>query len=415
MKIEPFSFGVGDRFGREAGAQLEAIRMAHAAGAPVAPVWNKSNREHKTVGSDPAAVRERADAAVAAAGWNRPYHVDADHIGLTTVDPFLACSDFFTIDVADAIGKPPDPDGLSAYMDKGKTLARRVSLPNRDEPITLTAEEVERTATHYLHAVREAGRVYRYIRDKREEPFIVEVSMDETERAQTPAELLVILHLLSWEMVPVQTIAPKFSGRFNKGVDYVGDLAAFRREFADDLAVVRFAVEEFGCPRSLKLSVHSGSDKFSLYPIIREEIRRVDAGIHVKTAGTTWLEELLGLALAGGDGLRIAREVYTQAHARFDELVAPYATVTDIRRDALPEPATVAGWDGATYADSLRHDQANPRYNPSFRQTLHVAYKVAAEMGDEFLHALDTHRDVVRENVIANIHDRHLKPIFLDG
>ena len=101
----------------------------------------------------------------------------------------------------------------------------------------------------------------------------------------------------------MQTIAPKFTGRFNKGVDYVGDLAQFEKEFNDDLAVIAFAVKEFGLPADLKLSVHSGSDKFSIYPAIRRAIRRTGAGLHIKTAGTTWLEELIGLASAGGEGL----------------------------------------------------------------------------------------------------------------
>ena len=88
----------------------------------------------------------------------------------------------------------------------------------------------------------------------------------------------------------MQTIAPKFTGRFNKGVDYVGDLDQFAREFEEDLLVIDFAVKEFGLPKELKLSVHSGSDKFSIYPIIAEAIAKYDKGIHLNTAGTTWLE-----------------------------------------------------------------------------------------------------------------------------
>ena len=93
----------------------------------------------------------------------------------------------------------------------------------------------------------------------------------------------------------LQTIAPKFTGRFNKGVDYVGDLAQFEKEFNDDLAVIAHAIAQYGLPNNLKLSVHSGSDKFSIYPIIGNALRRTGAGVHVKTAGTTWLEELIGL------------------------------------------------------------------------------------------------------------------------
>src|SRR5205814_1797651 len=113
---------------------------------------------------------------------------------------------------------------------------------------------------------------------------------------QTPADLLVILAAIADEGIPVQTIAPKFSGRFNKGVDYSGDLAQFEKEFHADLAVMAFAVKRYGLPGSLKLSVHSGSDKFSIYAPIRRVLARFDTGLHLKTAGTTWLEELIGLA-----------------------------------------------------------------------------------------------------------------------
>ena len=156
--------------------------------------------------------------------------------------------------------------------------------------------------------------------------------------------MLLILAALADEGVPVQTIAPKFTGRFNKGVDYVGDLAQFEKEFRDDLAVIAFAVGKFGLPANLKLSVHSGSDKFSLYPIMRRAIRDTGAGLHLKTAGTTWLEEVIGLAEAGGDGLALAKEIYAKALAKKDELCAPYATVIDIDAAKLPTAETVNGW-----------------------------------------------------------------------
>ncbi len=97
--------------------------------------------------------------------------------------------------------------------------------------------------------------------------------MDETDTPQTPQELLLILTVLADEGVPVQTIAPKFTGRFNKGVDYVGDVAQFENEFRDDLAVIAYAVKKFRLPANLKLSVHSGSDKFSLYAPMQPRAR----------------------------------------------------------------------------------------------------------------------------------------------
>jgi len=178
--------------------------------------------------------------------------------------------------------------------------------------------------------------------------------------------------------------------------------------------VLKLAVNEFDFDKNLKLSVHSGSDKFSLYPIIREVIRKHDAGLHIKTAGTTWLEELIGLAEAGGKGLEIAKKIYSKSLDKFDELSAPYATVIDIDKSKLPSPQEVDSWSGQDYAQALRHDQNNPKYNLHFRQLLHVGYKIAAKLGDEYLNALEENEDVVARNVIENIFDRHIKKLFLE-
>ena len=237
--------------------------------------------------------------------------------------------------------------------------------------------------------------------------------MDETDAPQTPPELLIILAMLADEEIPAQTIAPKFTGRFNKGVDYVGDLAQFEKEFNDDLAVIEHAVKEYGLPDNLKLSVHSGSDKFSLYPIIRKALQRTGAGVHLKTAGTTWLEEMIGLAEAGGDGLALAKEIYAYALTHVDEFCAPYATVIDIDRSKLPSADEVSGWEGAQLANALRHIQDHPGFNANVRQLVHISFKVAAKQGDRYLDLLKANEEIVGKNVTENIYDRHLKPLFV--
>jgi hypothetical protein len=414
MRLGNLSLGVGDRFGRQAAAQLQACIMAAEHGATVIPVWNKSNREHVIVGSQPAAVKEAADAAALLMGWNKPYHVDADHINLGTVDRFIDASDFFTIDVADAIGQPPPDGDRDAFLTAHPELAGRLDVPGIDTPLEMGDGLAADTAAKYLFAVEEAGRIYRHIAERRNgRPFITEVSMDETAEPQTPAQLLLILAALADEAVPVQTIAPKFSGRFNKGVDYVGDVAQFEREFQDDVAVIAFAAPRYGLPSNLKLSVHSGSDKFSLYGPIRRALRKFGAGVHVKTAGTTWLEELIGLAEAGGEGLDVAKEVYSEAWAHRVEMYAPYATVIDIDETRLPAPLEVRGWTSRQFTAALRHEPSDPAYNPHLRQLLHVGYKAAAHMGPRYLDALDHAAPEVSRNVTFNLFERHIRPLFL--
>ncbi len=320
LKLEKYSIGVGDRFVHQAKAQLQACVTAAQQGVEIVPVWNKSNREHNLIGSEPAGTRAAAEAAVKALDWKNTWHVDADHIRLETVDRFIPDSDFFTIDVADTIGKPASPADVKAFASRHPELAGEIGIPNLDRPFRTTRSDVERIAGKYLLALQEAGQIYRHISQaKGAASFITEISMDETDQPQTPPELLVILAAAADEDIPLQTIAPKFTGRFNKGVDYAGDLKQFEQEFNNDLAVIAFAIRQYGLPATLKLSVHSGSDKFSLYAPIHRALKKFNAGLHVKTAGTTWLEEVIGLAEAGGDGLSLAKEIYAGAFDRADD------------------------------------------------------------------------------------------------
>lgn len=411
--LAKFTFGVGDRFAHQAAAQLAAFEQARHQGWNVVPVWNKSHREHLTVGSRPQSVLAAAQAAVAAADWRHGFYVDADHINLSTVEPFLDCSDFFTLDVADWIGRRASAQDIDAFVKNHQGLLGEQELPGRSEPVTIDVELLRATAEKYLAAAIEAGNCYRHIHHaKGAVPFVTEVSMDETDVPQTPPELLIILAALADQGVPVQTIAPKFTGRFNKGVDYVGDGEQFAREFRDDLAVIAYAVKHFGLPGDLKLSVHSGSDKFSIYPIIRDALRDSGAGLHLKTAGTTWLEEVIGLAESGRSGLAIAKEIYASAYAQRDKLCAPYATVIDIDPARLPDPDAVQQWSGEQFVAALRHDPACPDFNADLRQLIHVGYKVAAQMGERYTDALKDGREAISRNVTENLYLRHMKPLF---
>lgn len=412
-KLGRFSMGIGDRFGREGEAQLRAVQRLDAEGTRVAPVWNKSNREHQIVKSHPRDVRAEADAAVSALQWAGEWFVDADHINAKTVEPFIEVSDFFTLDVADAIGQAAPEAELKAFADRHVNLTEPFTIDGIDAPVQLTRDDLMERAAIYLAAVRQASDLYRLIaKRKGSGRFVTEVSMDECDHPQGPVDLVVILAALADEQVPLSTLAPKFSGRFNKGVDYVGDPAVFAREFDADVCVVRWAVKHFGLPPELKLSVHSGSDKFAIYGPIAESLKRHGAGVHLKTAGTTWLEEVIGLSEAGGEGLEVARAIYRNAHARFDELCGPYAMVIDIDPAKLPTPETLDAWDGSRLAAALRHDQSCSEFNPDLRQFVHVAYKIAVELGDRYLDALAAHAEVVGLHVETNLYARHLLPLF---
>ena len=411
--IGKYSIGLGDRFGHQGSAQLKAIIAASEKGIDITPVWNKSNREHNTIGTQPADVRTEADFVTKNAGFKKPYFVDADHINLDTVDRFIDCSDFFTIDVASYIGKKAGEEEINEFMSGVEKYTGELKIAGTKLSFNTSKSQIREIAEKYLFAAIKAYDIYRKIEKiKGKGNFITEVSMDEVPHPQTPVELFFILKMLADENIPVQTIAPKFSGRFNKGVDYVGDPLLFAREFESDLIIIDYAIKEFGLPENLKMSIHSGSDKFAIYPHIGSIIKKSDKGIHLKTAGTTWLEEVIGLAGSGGEALDFVKEIYSKSLEKIDELCAPYADVIDINVSLLPSKQEISNWTSLKFSDSLKHIPGNRDYNPNMRQLIHVAYKIAALEMNDYFRLLETNEKTVSACVYENIYNRHICRLF---
>ena len=408
-----YSFGLGDRFGHQGSAQLKAIIAASEKNIDITPVWNKSNREHTTIGTQPEDVRIEADSVTKNAGFNKPYFVDADHINLDTVDRFIECSDFFTIDVASYIGKKSDEEDILKFLSGVEKYTGELKIAGTKLSFKTSISQIRQIAEKYLFSSIRARVIYRKIEKvKGKGNFVTEISMDEVTQPQTPVELFFILKMLAYENIPIQTIAPKFSGRFNKGVDYVGDPLLFAREFESDLLVIDFAVKEFGLPKNLKLSIHSGSDKFAIYPHICSIIKKYDKGIHLKTAGTTWLEEVIGLAESGGEALDFVKEIYIKSLEKIEELCSPYADVIEIKVSSLPSKFEVSDWNSNKFSDTLKHIPGNSDYNPNMRQLMHVAYKLAALQMKDFIRLLEANEQTVSNCVYENIYNRHICRLF---
>ena len=192
-KLSKHSIGMGDRFAHQASWQLKAVIDAEQKGFSITPVWNKSNREHTTIGSQPDDTRKAVEQAISDMGWKKPYFVDADHINLDTVDKFMDSSDFFTIDVASYIGKKGNIAEEDAFMRKMESYTGTFSIPGIQKPVTVTEKDLETICDQYLFAAYMAGETYSKIAaSKGEGNFITEVSMDEVPNPQTPVELFFI-------------------------------------------------------------------------------------------------------------------------------------------------------------------------------------------------------------------------------
>lgn len=413
LKIQKYSFGIGDRFAMQGVAQLRAIMKARDGGFPVVPVWNKSNREHQIVKTVPSDNWKKAKAACIELGYTDLWYADADHINLSNVKNYIEYSNFFTLDVADYIGKKPDPSEAKTMINKLKGLPGKMEIKSVDLSVKISEKLITEIVSRFYLAIKQASLIYRAIlAEKGRDNFVTEISMDEVQNPQIPVELFFILLMIDYFNIPAQTIAPKFTGRFNKGVDYQGDLQQFHKEFEEDLLVIDHAINITSLPKNLKLSIHSGSDKFSIYPVIGKLIRKHKKGIHVKTAGTTWLEEVIGLAMSDGEGLKMAKYIYTEAYRRMDELCGPYATVIDIDAEKLPSPENVNSWSAEKFSNTLRHIPGHPDYDPMFRQLIHVGYKIAAELGNSYLEMLEANKEIVAVQVTENIYERHLKRLW---
>src|ERR1700759_108147 len=169
LRLPKYSVGVGDRFAHQAKAQLAACINAKDAGIEVAPVWNKSNREHTIIGSEPKGTREAADAAGKALGWKTPYFLDADHINLKNGERFIAPCTFFTIDVAEEIGKPAKPEDVDAFVARHPELVGEVRIPRIAAPFKTDAAFIKGVANKFLGAGEDAGGRFRFLGEKKGE------------------------------------------------------------------------------------------------------------------------------------------------------------------------------------------------------------------------------------------------------
>ena len=288
------SFGFGDRLGLATPGHIAAVR-----GTKFAPIFaQQSVRENTRTGRTPQQVMDDAKRAVDAAGWDLPWGADADH--LKTVDdlpPFVRAGyTFFTVDPGEHVDNAADTDSADALKQKITGLnwdeLSALYLNQNDEPPwgQFDSELLMRATAKYGRAIGHAVAMFQRLSTMKD-TFDFEVSVDETDSPTTPLEHFFIANELTRKGVKFTSLAPRFIGRFEKGVDYIGDLNALDAELARHAAVTK----HFG---TYKLSLHSGSDKFSVYPLV---VKYWGERIHVKTAGTSYLEALRVLAKCDPD------------------------------------------------------------------------------------------------------------------
>ena len=391
------SFGFGDRLGLATPGHIAAVK-----GTTFAPIFaQQSVRENTRTGRTPQQVMDDAKRAVDAAKWDAPWGADADH--LKTVDdipPFIAAGyTFFTVDPGEHVDNGADTDSLEALKQKVASLnwdeLSALYLSGGGEQVwgCFEAESLLRATVKYGRAIQHTVTMFKHLSELSPRPlgegqgegFDFEVSVDETDSPTTPLEHFFIANELTRNGVKFTSLAPRFIGRFEKGVDYIGDpsmnsgqaLNALDAEMSKHAAVTA----HFG---TYKLSLHSGSDKFSVYPLVA---KHWGERIHVKTAGTSYLEALRVLARHEPD---LFLKIYTLGRERYETDKKTYHVSAELSK--LPK------------TDDL------PSLLEDFhaREVLHVTFGSAlAQYGVELKAALVKHDDAYFDGLKAHF-DKHL-------
>jgi hypothetical protein len=406
------SFGLGDRLGIAGPAHLRALR---GSGFKVV-LAQQSIRELERTERTPNEVMDAAVWSVIEEGWDEPWGADADHLKTPADVERMAASGFtmFTIDPGDHVVDAADTmskdeltaaaaalpwpeledrldDSVRRYTEVGVDLAPDLTLHPSDE-------EVLRAWVKYGASLAHSAKMYRYIASTMgERAFEVEVSVDETASVTTPFEHWLVASELRRLGVEWVSLAPRFVGDFEKGIDYRGDLEFFRVEYLKHLAVA----EALG---PYKISIHSGSDKFGVYRVIGELGRR---GVHVKTAGTSYLEALRTIAACEP---ALFREILDFSRSLYDHERRTYHVSAEVER-----VRGAADLSDGELPKLFEDDDA--------RQVLHVTFgRVLTDRASDgtylfkerLLTALGDHENEHFENLVAHFR-RHTAPFGAGG
>ncbi len=387
------SLGSGDRLGLATPGHLRAVVTANsvdkgASGlSAVAPILaQQSMRENARTGRSPQQVMDDATWGIFQQGWREPWGADADHLKTTDdIDLCVAAGyTFYTIDpgahvdgeahtapverLRDKVGALPwaDLDDSAAGL-AGRYLGRSFDLEGL--VLQFDEESLLRAAAKYGGAIAHTARMFRHLAAAMGgRPFELEMSVDETETPTSPLEHLFYASELRRLGVEWVSLAPRYPGSFEKGVDYIGDLSVLDRELAHHAAIAR-ALGPY------KLSIHSGSDKFSVYPLFT---RHAGDLVHLKTAGTSYLE---ALRVVAGVDPALYRQILALALERYDVDRATYHVSAEASR--VPRPEALADGQLAAVLDTF-----------DGRTVLHVTFGSALDRyGQRLLDVLDAHEE----------------------
>jgi hypothetical protein len=387
------SAGCGDRLGLATPGHIRAIR--HSGLAPI--LAQQSIRENARTGRTPQEVMDDAMWAVFQEGWREGFGADADHLKTTDdIDSCVAAGyTFYTIDPGEHVDNEASVANVSTLKQKVAALpwaelgTKWINLQQElaQEPVSvgdfsfsISEEELLRAAAKYGRVIAHTVMMFRHLKQAMNgRPFELEMSVDETETVTTTAEHIYIAHELRRLGVEWVSLAPRYAGTFEKGVDFIGDVGEFERSFAAHVAIAR----TFG---PYKLSLHSGSDKFSIYPIAA---RLAGELVHLKTAGTSYLEALRAIAQTNP---ALFREIVALAITRYPIDRASYHVSAEVEKmpdvNALPDEVLITVLDDFDAREVLHVTFGSVLQHSEFREPFFFALRDDEET---YYQMLETH------------------------
>lgn len=397
------SAGFGDRLGIGTPGHAQSV-----IGTGVAPIFaQQSVRENTRTHRTPQNVVDDAMWGVFEIGWREAWGADADHLKhAANVAEFVKAGyTFFTIDPGDHVDDAAETDSLETLRQKAAALPWDVLQTTLEETqaryqksfdlgthtLTLDEHAVLKAVVKYGAAVAHTLRMAQELKNQSAgKPFEMEMSVDETGTTTSLVEHFYIASELIRHGVPFVSLAPRFVGRFEKGVDYIGDLAELEDNIAGHAAIMR----HFG--NAYKLSLHTGSDKFGVYPIA---MRLTHGRVHLKTAGTSYLE---GLRLIASVDVPFFREILTFSRERYEEDRKTYHVSATL--DKVPDPKDLTD---AQLPDLLDQFDA--------RQVLHVTFGSVLDTFGDRLHSLLRANERQYHSYLKRHFDRHLEAFRTGG
>ncbi|MCK5804952.1 MAG: hypothetical protein KAI66_19100 [Lentisphaeria bacterium] len=393
------TIGCGDRLGVATPGHIRAVREYDA--APV--LAQQSIRELTLTGRTYENVVDDVTFLVLQEGYTDGYGADGDHLKTlvdidTAVDAGMA---MITLDLTEKMNAAAEKWGEAQVCEAFEALGERVCSRIMDtyadqvfdvcgEVVTIDALEAKRCAVMYLRAMDFSREAYDLLKKRRGDAFDLEISIDETEAPTLPAHHLFIIRELLYRDIIVSSLAPRFIGEFQKAIDYIGDLAEFERQFRVHCAISHAHGE-------YKISIHSGSDKFSAYPIIG---KHTNLRVHVKTAGTSWLEAVRAIAAADPD---LYRRMHAMAFEVLPEALKLYHITPDLGRIPVLETVSDADLPGLMDQDDAR-------------QLVHVTYGgllADEKISSAFFARLDADEEVYYDFLVKHfVH--HLEELGLN-